>query len=52
MDLSFNKDGLEIRFWEDSWLGNLPLMDQYPALYNIARNNSDTITEVLNTSPP
>jgi hypothetical protein len=46
------KDGSEIRFWEDFWLGNLPLMDQYPALYSITRNKSDTIAEVLNTSPP
>uniref|UniRef100_A0ACD5UXU2 Uncharacterized protein n=1 Tax=Avena sativa TaxID=4498 RepID=A0ACD5UXU2_AVESA len=46
------KDGSEIKFWEDSWLGNIPLMEQYPALYNIARNKSDTIAEVLNASPP
>jgi hypothetical protein len=46
------KDGSEIRFWEDSWLGNLPLKDQYPALYSMAHNKSDTIAEVLNTSPP
>jgi hypothetical protein len=46
------KDGSEIRFREDSWLGNLPLKDQYPALYSIAHNKSDTIAEVLNTSPP
>ena len=46
------KDGSEIRFWEDSWLGNFPLKDQYPALYNIARNKSDTIAEVLSDNPP
>ena len=46
------KDGLEIRFREDSWLGNIPLMEQYPALYIIARNRSVTIAEVLSTSPP
>ena len=33
------KDESEIRFWEDSWLGNEPLREQYPALYNIARKN-------------
>ena len=27
-------------------------MEQYPALYNIARNKSDTIAVVLGTSPP
>ena len=46
------KDGSEIRFWEDTWLGNIPLRDQYPALYNIARGKSDTIAVVLSTSPP
>ena len=30
------KDGSEIRFWEDARLGNVPLREQYPALYNIA----------------
>jgi len=46
------KDGSGIRFWEDSWLGNIPLMEQYPALYNIAHNKSDIIAKVLNASPP
>ena len=46
------KDGTEIRFWEDIWLGNTPLKDQYPALYNITRGKSDTIAVVLSTSPP
>ena len=27
-------------------------MEQYPALYNIARNRSVTIAEVMSTSPP
>ena len=36
------KDGLEIRFWEDKWLGNATLLEQYPALYNIVRHKSDT----------
>ena len=46
------KDGSEIRFWEDTWLGNTPLKDQYPAFYTIAHGKSDTITVVLSTSPP
>ena len=46
------KDGSEIRSWEATWLGNTPLKDQYPALYNIARGKSDTIAVVLSTSPP
>ena len=29
------KDVLEIRFWEDKWLGNATLREQYPVFYNI-----------------
>jgi hypothetical protein len=46
------KDGSQIKFWEDSWLGNAPLREQYPALYNIVRYKSDTIAKVMATSPP
>jgi hypothetical protein len=42
------KDGLQIRFWEDSWLGNSPLSEQY----SIVRHKSDTIALVMVTSPP
>ena len=31
------KDGSQIRFWEDAWLGNSPLRVQYPQIYNIVR---------------
>jgi len=31
------KDGPQIRFWEDVWLGNRSLREQYPQLYNITR---------------
>jgi hypothetical protein len=46
------KYGLEIRFWEDKWLGNATLREQYPALYSIVRHKGDTIAEVMETSPP
>jgi hypothetical protein len=46
------KDGSQIRFWEDSWLENRPLSEQYPALYSIVRRESDTIVLVMATSPP
>jgi hypothetical protein len=46
------KDGSEIRFWEDKWLGNATLREQYPALYSIVRHKGDTIAKVLETSPP
>jgi hypothetical protein len=31
------QDGTIIRFWEDLWIGNEPLMKKYPSLYNIVR---------------
>jgi hypothetical protein len=43
------KDGSQIRFWEDKWLGNRTLCDQYPQLYNIARKKQDTVAELLST---
>jgi hypothetical protein len=46
------KDGSQIHFWEDSWLGNSPLREQYPALYSIVHRKSDTIAIVMTTSPP
>ena len=46
------KDGTEIRFWEDKWLGNATLQEQYPALYNIVRHKGDIIAKVLETYPP
>jgi len=50
---SFNiKDGSEVRFWEDKWLGSATLRERYPALYNIVRHKNDTITTVMGTSPP
>ena len=46
------KDRSEIHFSEDIWLGNASLQEQYPALYNIARDKNNTIVQVLNSSPP
>jgi hypothetical protein len=46
------KDGSQIRFWEDSLLGNSPLSEHYRALYSIVRRKSDTIVLVMATSPP
>jgi hypothetical protein len=45
------KNGSQVRFWEDTWLGNSTLREQYPSLYNIARHKQDTIVEVFSTSP-
>jgi len=45
-------DETQLRFWEDKWLGNDPLMIQYPGLYNIARPKFVSISEVLASTPP
>jgi hypothetical protein len=44
-------DGSQIRFWEDKWLGNMPLSKQYHVLYKIVLHKSDTIATVMATSP-
>jgi hypothetical protein len=46
------KDGSEIRFWEDKWLGATSLHEQYLALYSIVCHKGNTIAKVLETSPP
>jgi hypothetical protein len=46
------KDGSEIRFWEDKWLGSTTLREQYPALYIIVRHKNDTLATVLESYPP
>ena len=46
------KDGSEIRFWEDKWLGHTTLREQYPALYNIVRHKGDTLASVMEYFPP
>ena len=46
------KDGSQVRFWEDTWLENSPLRDQYPQLYNIVRKKQDTVADVLSTQIP
>ena len=44
-------NGEQTRFWEDLWLGNKPLMQQYPSLYNIVRRKHQTVASVLGTIP-
>jgi hypothetical protein len=42
---------MSTRFWEDTWLGNRPLADQYLSLYNIMRNKNVTVATTLATTP-
>jgi hypothetical protein len=45
------KNGTQIRFWEDQWLGTSPLREQYPCLYHIVRHKQATVAEVFSSSP-
>jgi hypothetical protein len=47
------KDGTQTRFWVDKWLGNQPLKDRYPALFNIVRRKQDSIcsNNILSSIP-
>ncbi|WVZ67862.1 hypothetical protein U9M48_016884 [Paspalum notatum var. saurae] len=53
MDLSTSQvhNGLQIRFWEDKWLENFTLKEQYPFLFNIARKKHSSVAHVLSTNP-
>jgi hypothetical protein len=45
------KDGASTRFWEDIWLGNTSLYNQYPSLYNIVQRKHVTVANVLSNTP-
>ncbi|WMV55702.1 hypothetical protein MTR67_049087 [Solanum verrucosum] len=38
-------NGLEIRFWQDKWLGNSRLKDYFPSLFQIASDKEATIAQ-------
>ena len=46
------RNGSQVRFWEDNWLGSGTLKHQYPGLYCITRRKFITIAEVLSTPQP
>jgi hypothetical protein len=45
------QNGAQIRLWEDKWLGDSTLKEQYPNLYNIVRNKSATVVNIFSTIP-
>ena len=45
-------DGRKTRFWEDIWLSDTPLKNQYPSLYSITNRKNVFVHDVLNTAPP
>jgi hypothetical protein len=45
------KDGSQTRFWYDTWLGDKPLKDKFPSLFNIVRSRQDSVAQVLRSVP-
>jgi hypothetical protein len=45
------RNGSQVRFWEDIWLGTSTLCDQYPCLYHIAIYKHVSVAYVFNTLP-
>jgi hypothetical protein len=43
--------GSQVWFWEDSWIRSRPLKLLFPALYNIVRRKSASVSSVLSTTP-
>jgi hypothetical protein len=56
-DEFFKRDSLVVgnvrytRFWEDTWLGDTPLKDQYLTLYNIINFTNVTIANAMASTP-
>jgi hypothetical protein len=44
-------NGSDTRFWEDIWLGDTSLAQQYPALYNIVQRKNVLVATVLAQNP-
>ena len=40
-------NGQATRFWEDKWLNNTTLREQFPNLFNIVRNKTSLVAEVM-----
>jgi hypothetical protein len=41
----------QIISWEDNWLGNTSLKNQYPTLYNLVIRKHDTVKKVMSSAP-
>jgi hypothetical protein len=44
-------NGMDTRFWEDTWLGDKPLSQQYPSLYSIVQWKQVLVANVLSHIP-
>jgi hypothetical protein len=45
------KNGENVRFWEDRWLGNFTLQNRFPSIYCIARRKNDSVVSVMSSVP-
>jgi hypothetical protein len=45
------QDGTQTRFKEDLWIGDRPMMERFPSLYNIVRKKNVTVAHVLGAVP-
>ena len=43
-------NGHDTRFWEDAWLGEVPLATQYPTLYSVVRHKNVLVADALANS--
>jgi hypothetical protein len=39
-------NGKKTRFWLDMWLGNHPLKDRFPIMFNIVRRKQDSVAKI------
>src|SRR5437016_2709890 len=44
-------DGLQVRFWEDTWIGTRPFKELYQGVYNIVRKKSAIVKTMLYARP-
>jgi len=44
-------NGSQTRFWEDKWLGNFTLKEQYPSSYNITRKKHISVANAFASTP-
>jgi hypothetical protein len=44
-------NGTHVRFWEGAWLGDLPLSQQYPSLYNIVQYKNILVSTIFASTP-
>jgi hypothetical protein len=43
----FIRDEAQIRFWEDTWVGNNPFKHQFPTIFSIAHDPRVAVANVM-----